>query len=80
MYQSDDEQLRTRAYAIWEREGCPDGKHQEHWDLAVKEMAGQAAPSIDQGPWRIAQEDSVQPKAETQRGSALKPGSQPKLS
>lgn len=60
MYQSDDEQLRNRAYAIWEREGCPDGKHQEHWDLAVMEMAGQAAPKLDQGPWRTAEADGEQ--------------------
>jgi hypothetical protein len=70
MYQSDDEQLRARAYAIWEREGCPDGKHQEHWELAVKEMAGQAAPSINQGPWWNAQEDGAQPKVESRSATS----------
>lgn len=63
MHQSDSEQLRARAYAIWEREGCPSGKDQEHWDLAVKEMAGQAAPSRDQGAWRTPQEDGPQAKS-----------------
>jgi hypothetical protein len=50
MRQSEDEQLRARAYAVWEREGCPDGKSEEHWLLAMKEMAGQPAPPRDQGP------------------------------
>jgi hypothetical protein len=74
MYQSDDEQLRTRAYAIWEREGCPDGKHQEHWDLAMKEMAGQAAPLLDQGPWRTAQEAGEQSNENSaKKAELLKP-------
>jgi hypothetical protein len=54
---SDEEQLRKHAYSIWERQGCPIGKDREIWDLAVKEMNGQAAPQIDQGEWRTPQED-----------------------
>lgn len=60
MQRSRDDQLRARAYAIWEREGCPTGKALEHWALAIKEMAGQAAPSLDQGSWRTPQEDGPQ--------------------
>jgi len=60
MHQANDDQLRARAYAIWEREGCPSGKDREHWELAVKEMAGQAAPLRDQGPWRTPQENGPQ--------------------
>ncbi|MBY3369383.1 DUF2934 domain-containing protein [Rhizobium laguerreae] len=41
---NDEEQLRRRAYAIWERQGCPEGKDAEIWDLAVKEMNGQQPP------------------------------------
>jgi Protein of unknown function (DUF2934) len=55
-----DDRLRARAYAIWEREGCPAGRDQEHWELAVKEMAGQAAPSLEPEPWRTPQEDGPQ--------------------
>ncbi len=29
-----DERVGALAYEIWEREGCPDGKHEEHWHLA----------------------------------------------
>ncbi|WP_195909636.1 DUF2934 domain-containing protein [Rhizobium tubonense] len=55
MKYSDDEQLRRRAYSIWERQGCPHGKDDEIWELAVKEMNGQSAPQIDQGEWPKAQ-------------------------
>lgn len=57
MIQSDEDQLRARAYAIWEREGCPEGMAEAHWELAIKEMDGQPAPRKDEGPWRTAQED-----------------------
>jgi DNA-binding response OmpR family regulator len=57
MQYSNNEQLRRHAYAIWERQGCPYGKDEEIWDLAVKEMNGQAAPPIDQGEWPKAQEE-----------------------
>ncbi|HEX3861815.1 MAG TPA: DUF2934 domain-containing protein [Stellaceae bacterium] len=29
-----------RAYEIWEREGRPDGKHQDHWLQAKRETSG----------------------------------------
>jgi hypothetical protein len=57
MYHSDEEQLRLRAYAIWERWGCPEGKDQEIWDLAIKEMNGQPVPQVDQGEWRKPQKE-----------------------
>ncbi len=49
MRQSNEEQLRARAYAIWERQGCPEGRDQEIWELAVKEMNGQPAPQMYKG-------------------------------
>ena len=37
---SEDAESRTRlrAYAIWEREGRPEGRHIEHWFLAQREI------------------------------------------
>ena len=35
-----DELIKRRAYAIWENEGRPDGKHDEHWHRAADEMHG----------------------------------------
>lgn len=34
---SEDE-IRTRSYLIWEREGCQDGKSEEYWLRAKAEL------------------------------------------
>jgi hypothetical protein len=41
--------IRARAYAIWEEEGRPDGKHLEHWVrakqlIAAEELRAAAGP------------------------------------
>jgi hypothetical protein len=33
-----DEQIRQRAYQIWEEEGRPEGRHLEHWQRASDEI------------------------------------------
>lgn len=33
-----EDRIRRRAYEIWEREGRPHGREQEHWDRAVQEI------------------------------------------
>ena len=33
--------VRTAAYYIWEREGCPYGRELEHWNLAKAELASE---------------------------------------
>lgn len=32
-----DADIQTRAYYIWQREGCPEGKAGEHWLQAKRE-------------------------------------------
>lgn len=32
------ERIRVRAHEIWERQGRPDGRHEEHWDQACREI------------------------------------------
>jgi hypothetical protein len=32
--------VRERAHALWEAEGRPDGREEEHWYKAVLELAG----------------------------------------
>jgi hypothetical protein len=34
-----DEQLRQRAYRIWESEGRPEGMQSQHWARAERELA-----------------------------------------
>lgn len=38
-----DADIRIRSYQIWQAEGCPDGKAQDHWLRARKELVGQSA-------------------------------------
>ena len=33
-----EERIRKRAYELWEQEGRPDSRHQEHWSKAVAEL------------------------------------------
>ncbi len=33
-----EEEIRTRSYLIWEREGCQDGKSEEYWLRAKFEL------------------------------------------
>jgi hypothetical protein len=32
------QKVRERAYAIWEREGCPEGQAERHWLMAEQEL------------------------------------------
>jgi hypothetical protein len=33
--------VERRAYAIWENEGRPDGRHLEHWQQALTQIEGE---------------------------------------
>jgi len=43
MPQYDRREIENRAFAIWEQEGCPHGKDQEHWTRAVAELEREAS-------------------------------------
>jgi hypothetical protein len=51
----DEHHIRQRAYEIWEQEGRPDGRHDEHWAQARQEIE---ADSPDQSPAVEAPEDA----------------------
>ena len=34
----DEQHIRQRAYEIWEQAGRPDGREDEHWALALREI------------------------------------------
>jgi hypothetical protein len=38
-----EQQIRTRAHDIWQREGCPHGRHLDHWHQAEAEIAAETA-------------------------------------
>jgi hypothetical protein len=35
----EEDRVRTRAFLIWEREGCPEGLADAHWEMAQNEIA-----------------------------------------
>ncbi len=37
--------IRERAHALWEAEGRPDGRQEEHWYNAVLELAARTQPA-----------------------------------
>ena len=41
--QSDYEKIRQRAYEIWDREGRQEGRAEEHWQQAERELAASQA-------------------------------------
>ena len=34
----DEDRIQRRAHEIWEREGRPDGRHEEHWAQARRQI------------------------------------------
>ena len=50
MTQGDDDRIQRKAYEIWESEGRPHGRHDEHWSrahAALKQEPSAATPSPD---------------------------------
>ncbi len=41
--------VRERAYQLWEQEGRPDGRAQEHWKMAHNALADDVTSAVAQG-------------------------------
>ena len=56
------QRIRTRAYFIWEREGCPEGGALRHWDQACQEIDREEAEAgtgiAEQSDWQPARAGS----------------------
>lgn len=61
-----DHPTRRRAYEIWEREGRPEGRHEDHWRHAEYEI-GRADPKF--APARPNDDEDVDPVAPDQPDS-----------
>lgn len=44
MAEDEEERIRRRAHAIWEEEGRPEGRQEEHWRRARRELASGSGP------------------------------------
>lgn len=63
-----EEEIKARAYDIWEREGRPAGREREHWDQARREIeAEQAAAAVPAEPKR---RKAAQASTPTEGGSS----------
>ncbi|WP_173088183.1 DUF2934 domain-containing protein [Devosia sp. 1635] len=64
---------RDRAYQLWEQEGRPEGRHEDHWRQASDEFSAQGEQD-DEGGGGI--EDMVPNPIGVPPAEALPPGSQ----
>lgn len=43
-----DDEIRTRSYLLWEREGCQNGKSEEYWLRAKIELESESKLKVQQ--------------------------------
>jgi len=65
MQHPDQDLIRARAHAIWEREGRPEGRHIEHWEMASAEIAAEAKPAKKPASLAKARASKAAKKAES---------------
>lgn len=41
----DESTIRERAYALWEKDACPDGAAKFYWHLAREQLEAQVRPN-----------------------------------
>ncbi|TNC72168.1 DUF2934 domain-containing protein [Rubellimicrobium roseum] len=49
MDQDREQRIRERAHALWQAEGQPEGRHEEHWRQAAAEIDREEAIDPDRG-------------------------------
>lgn len=62
-----EERLRERAYSIWEREGRPHGRHEDHWHQANQEEV-----TPDQGGAQPQEGEAAQQRPKGRGGARKK--------
>jgi Protein of unknown function (DUF2934) len=63
-----EERIRQRAYALWQSEGHRDGRHEDHWHRAEREIAAEEA-----GPDEAPRGTSRPRKAASENSAAATP-------
>jgi hypothetical protein len=46
MDESRETRIRERAYSLWQDDGSPDGRHEEHWARAEREVGSDGTPGL----------------------------------
>jgi hypothetical protein len=65
-----EDQLRVRAYHIWQAEGCPQGRDRNHWEMAERELDEATA---DSGPTNTADPTPKRKSVSPRRGTIAIP-------
>ncbi len=71
-----EQRIRERAYEIWENEGCPAGRGDEHWRQACAEFQEAKAEADAQQPANLSGAGgavSDTPSNAMEEGSSLSP-------
>jgi hypothetical protein len=72
------ERVRERAYALWLREGSPDGRAEQFWLMAEEELLAAEGPDRSGGPPdEGADRSSAAMKAEEEVSDGSSPASAP---
>ena len=58
-----DARIRARAHQIWEAEGQPDNKAEEHWQRAMDEIAAEDAAAAPKTRKKAAPRKPAAPRA-----------------
>ena len=67
-----DERIRVRAHELWEREGRPDGKEQDHWLEASRQIEAEESGATNNGKTAASGRGPAQPRGGVSSG--LQPG------
>ncbi|MGF6919158.1 DUF2934 domain-containing protein [Paraburkholderia sp. 40] len=63
--------IRTRAYQIWENDPSPEGKADDHWEEARRQIEAEGAADD-----AAVQQEPTDQSAERERGSRIAPDEQ----
>ena len=57
-----EDRIRARAYQLWETDGRPDGREQQHWEQACREVGATEQPAGNVGETKgiVADESGAQ--------------------
>jgi hypothetical protein len=62
--------IEQRAYALWQREGRPHGRHEEHWHRAAREVEAEEEASLAKAPspGRNSREGKLKSRSDSPKG------------
>jgi hypothetical protein len=69
-----EEKIRERAYELWQEDGRREGRSDEYWNRAAREIDGQSGESHEDQEARQAMRDEPSPVPDIGRASILEPG------